>query len=50
MIDFVIDFCYLSFRPAETTENLINCQPMENDQTIKPKKLQDIEVCKKADM
>lgn len=33
-----------SFRPAETTENLINCQPMEEDQTIKPKKLQDIEM------
>jgi len=33
-----------SFRPTETTENLINCQPLEKDQALKPKKLHDLEM------
>jgi len=33
-----------SYRPAESKESLINCQPLSEEQTWKPKRLQQIEV------
>jgi len=33
-----------SFRPAESKENMINCQPLSVEQTWKPKRLQQIEI------
>ena len=33
-----------SYRPAESKENLIKCQPLTEGQTWKPKRLQQIEV------
>ena len=33
-----------SYQPATSKENMINCQPLSEEQTWKPKRLQQIEI------
>ena len=45
IIFYDYDFIFFeSYRPAESKENMISCQPLSEEQTWKPKRLQQIEI------